>query len=125
MTNLVVLMGLLVAEPEITAADEGSKYAKFTLAVKREYKNKEGIYEADFVNISAKDRLAEIVAAMTHKGSRVEVIGCIRVSSYTDKNGIRRKAFEIRANKIQLLDKKGTEKEEIFPALEEEAIIPF
>lgn len=125
MTNLVVLMGFLVVDPEITSSEEGKKYAKFTIAVRREYKNKDGAYEADFINISAKDRLAEIVAEMTHKGSRVEIIGSIRVSSYTDKNGIRRKAFEIRANKIQLLDKKGAEQEEIFPVLEEEAIIPF
>lgn len=125
MTNIVIMMGILVSDPEVFTKTENKKYAKFTLAVRREYRNAEGNYESDFINVGVSDRLADVVGEMTHKGSKVEVIGSLRTSSYTDKNDIRRKAFEIRATRVQLLDKKCAELEEAFQAVPEDAEVPF
>lgn len=125
MTNIVIMMGILVGDPEIFIKAENKKYARFTLAVRREYKNAEGNYESDFINVGVTDRLADIVGEMTRKGSKVEVIGSLRTSSYTDKNDIRRKAFEIRATRVQLLDKKGAEPDEAFQPIPEDEEVPF
>jgi single-strand DNA-binding protein len=93
--NVVVLMGRLTKEPEIRSTTSGKSVASFTLAVDR---NRD---EADFINISAWDKTAELVQQYCHKGSQVTLIGRIQVRSYDAKDGSRRYVTDIVASNVQ------------------------
>ena len=45
--NKVELTGRLTADPELRYNDSGKAFTRFTLAVQRNYKNKDGEYDAD------------------------------------------------------------------------------
>ena len=51
--NLVVHKGRLVADPEMKVFEDGSKVCNFRLAVRRDFKNRDGEYESDFFNYAA------------------------------------------------------------------------
>lgn len=85
--NKVILMGRLVKDPDIKYYGEDNKASmKGTLAVNRNFKNKEGNYDADFINISAFGRSAEFIEKYFHKGSMMLVEGEWRTGSY-EKDG--------------------------------------
>ena len=57
--NHVSLIGRLARNVEVKNTQSGSQVARFSLAVRREYKNKAtGQYEADFINCTAWGRNA-------------------------------------------------------------------
>jgi single-strand DNA-binding protein len=47
--NTVVLVGRLTGNPEVTVTENGKHITKILLAVNRNYKNVDGIYETDFI----------------------------------------------------------------------------
>ena len=51
MLNQIILIGRLVADPELKVLDDGRKVADITLAVQRPFKNMEGQYDVDFIKI--------------------------------------------------------------------------
>lgn len=52
MHNLVLLIGRLVNEPELVKTETGKKVLTIRLAVQRNFKNPDGIYEADFLDVN-------------------------------------------------------------------------
>lgn len=102
--NSVVLIGRLAQDPELRyIAGTGMPVATFTLAVSREFTNKKGEREVDFIDIQAWNKQAETVANYLKKGNMVSVNGSIRVETYTDKEGNRRRSFRINANRVEFL----------------------
>ena len=102
--NSVVLVGRLAQDPELRyIAGTGMPVATFTLAVNREFTNKKGEREVDFIDIQAWNKQAETVANYLKKGNMVSVNGSIRVETYTDKEGNRRRSFKINANRVEFL----------------------
>ncbi len=108
MLNKVVLIGRLTRDPEIRYTAANTPVASFTLAVNRNFKNKEGGYDADFINITAWRRLAELISNTLQKGSLIAVTGRIQTSSYEAKDGTRRYTTDVVADEIAFLEKKGT-----------------
>ena len=102
--NSVVLVGRLAQDPELRyIAGTGMPVATFTLAVNREFTNKKGEREVDFIDIQAWNKQAETVANYLKKGNMVSVNGSIRVENYMDKNGNNRRSFRINANRVEFL----------------------
>ncbi|MCM1059780.1 MAG: single-stranded DNA-binding protein [Eubacterium sp.] len=100
MLNAVHLMGRLTADPEFHQT-ETYKASRFTLAVSRDYKNKEtGEREADFIRITAWGGLADFVCSYFKKGSLIAVSGNLRTRHYTDKDGNKRVATEVVASDV-------------------------
>ena len=52
MHNLVYLIGRLVSDPELKTTENNKEYTTITLAVQRNFKNQDGIYETDFIKCS-------------------------------------------------------------------------
>lgn len=50
MINHVVVVGRLTRKPELKFTSTGTKYTQFSVATQRNFKNKSGEYEADFIN---------------------------------------------------------------------------
>ena len=102
--NSVVLVGRLAQDPELRyIAGTGMPVATFTLAVSREFTDKNGERGVDFIDIQAWNKQAETVANYLKKGNMVSVNGSIRVETYTDKEGNRRRSFKINANRVEFL----------------------
>lgn len=73
--NKFCVMGRLVRDPEIKETENGNKIANITLAVDREYKDKEGKKITDFLNYSLWNKDAENIKNYSKKGSHVVLEG--------------------------------------------------
>lgn len=105
--NKVVLIGRLTKDPELKyTPGTGTAVATFTLAVDRRT-SKNGQKEADFINIVAWNKTAELVANYMKKGRQMGVSGRIQTRSYDAKDGTKRYITEVVADEIQFLDSKG------------------
>ena len=88
--NKVILLGRLTTDPEMKYTGEGDKklaIAKYTLAVDRGIKDKDGNKLTDFPRCTAFGKLGELAEKYLHKGDRVLVTGRIQTGSYKDKDG--------------------------------------
>ena len=108
MLNKIMLIGNLGKDPDFNVTPDGTPVAKFSLAVSRNTKNRNGerVKETDWFNIVAWRQLAEICEKYLHKGSKVYIEGRLSQRKYTDKEGIQRTAIEVVANDMQMLDSK-------------------
>ncbi len=107
MLNKVVLIGRLTKDPEVRYTNANTPVASFTLAVNRNFKNKDGNYDADFINIVAWRKLAELCSSSLHKGSLISITGRIQTSSFEGKDGTRRYTTDVLADEIVFLEKKS------------------
>ncbi len=95
MINNVVLMGRLVATPELRSTGTGVSVASFTIAVERAFAKAGEQRQADFIDCVAWRQTAEFITRYFQKGSMIAVTGNIQTRNYEDKNGNKRKAVEI------------------------------
>ncbi|TAM59809.1 single-stranded DNA-binding protein [bacterium] len=104
--NKFICVGRLTRDPELRALSSGANVAKFTVAVDRRGRgaNREN-READFFDVTAWDRLAETCNTYLKKGMLVLVEGRIQIRTYEDKDGVKRKAVDLIANDMQMLDR--------------------
>ena len=102
--NLVVHKGRLVADPEMKVFEDGSKVCNFRLAVRRDFKNRDGEYESDFFNYAAGGPSADFMEKYGRKGRMVLVQGALRSRPYTDKDGNKRTDISVRVNNIEFED---------------------
>lgn len=106
MLNTAILMGRLTADPELRHTANNIPVTSFTLAVNRNYVKQGAERQADFIDIVAWRSTAEFVSKYFHKGQLVAVQGSIQTRTYTDKEGINRKAFEIVADSVYFAEPK-------------------
>lgn len=108
--NQAVLIGRLTKEPELRyIPGSGTAVATFTLAVERDYKDKEGNKLTDFIPIEVIGKGAEFVANYITKGRLVALHGSIRVESYQTQSGEKRTFTKINTRAVQALDYKKQE----------------
>jgi single-strand DNA-binding protein len=103
--NRVVLVGNLTKDPEIRNTPDGTPVANLRLAVNRQWTNKQGEREADFFNIVAWRKLAELCGQYLGKGSSVAIDGRLQSRSWDAQDGQRRTTVEIVADNIQFLNR--------------------
>ena len=103
MLNNVSLVGRLTKDPEVKPVGE-NQVCNFTLAVNRDYKNKDGEIEADFIQCTAWGTPAKFIGSYVSKGQLVSVTGRIQSRTY-EKDGITRYITEVNVNSVQSLEK--------------------
>ena len=92
--NKVIMIGRLTKEVALNTT--GAKpVGKFTIAVNRDFKNKEGKYDADFINCVAFDKRAEVIAKHFSKGSQIALTGSWRTGSYDAQDGTKKYTNEL------------------------------
>ena len=106
MLNVVILMGRLVAAPELRQTPNGVSVCAFRIAVNRRY-SKDGEQQADFIDIVTWRQCAEFVSRYFSKGRMIIVEGSIQTRNYEDKNGNKRTAVEVVANNVQFGESKS------------------
>lgn len=109
MLNRVVLVGRLTKDPEFRTAQNGVSVATFTLAVNRNFKNKNGEQQADFINVVVFRQQAENVNNYLTKGNLAGVDGRIQSRSYENKEGQRVYVTEVLADSVQFLEPKNNQ----------------
>ena len=108
--NTVVLVGRLTGNPEVTVTENGKHITKILLAVNRNYKNVDGIYETDFVRCVLWNTIAEHTCEYCSKGDTVGIKGRIQTSSYT-KDDTREYITEVLVEKLSfVMSKKNPDK---------------
>ncbi|MBQ8576571.1 MAG: single-stranded DNA-binding protein [Clostridia bacterium] len=105
--NKVILMGNMVAEPELKQTPSGVAVCSFRIGVQRRFKDANGTYASDFINIVAWRQQAEFVARYFHKGSSIIVVGSIQSRDYTDQQGNKRYVTEVVADECSFGSAKG------------------
>ena len=106
MLNVAVLMGRLVADPELRHTANDISVTSFTLAVDRSYVKAGSDRQTDFIDIVAWRSTADFVCKYFRKGQLVAVQGSIQTRTYTDSQGNKRKAFEIVADNVHFAEPK-------------------
>ena len=115
MLNQVVLVGRLVKDPELKVTSNGKKTAVVTLAVPRNYKNPEGVYETDFLDCTLWTNVAENTTEYCQTGDMVGVKGRIQTRVIQNDDGTKKKKTEIIAEKVTFLAQSPSNKEEKKP----------
>ena len=105
MLNRVILMGRLTAEPDYRTTQSGVTMVRFTLAVERDY-SQQGERQTDFIDIIAWRNTADFVSRYFHKGQLVALQGTLQVRSYTDRDGNKRRAWEVVADQVYFAEPK-------------------
>lgn len=102
--NSVILMGRLTRDPEMRSTQSGKSITSFSIAVDR------GNEETDFFEITAWDKLAELIDKYLEKGRRVLVQGRLRQDTWDDKDsGKKRSKVGIVASDVTFLDSNSDE----------------
>ena len=105
MLNRIIIMGRLVADPELRTTPTGTPVATFRLAVDRDFKNKQtGERETDFINVVAWRQTAEFISRYFTKGRMAVVEGRLQIRPYTDRDGNKRTAAEVVAENFYFGD---------------------
>ena len=103
--NKVILIGNLTADPELRYTPSGTARTRFSIAVNRQYKDASGQLQEDvtFVPIVAWGSQAENCANYLSKGRSVAVEGRLRIDSFENAEGERKKVVEVVASSVQFL----------------------
>ena len=101
MLNHIVLMGRLTRDPELRHTGIGLAVASFTLAVDRDFNNREtGERETDFIDVVAWRSTADFVSKYFAKGRMAVVSGRLQIRNWTDKEGNKRRSAEVVADNV-------------------------
>lgn len=109
MLNKVMLIGNLGRDPDMSYTPAGKAVTKFSLAVSRRFKGADGERQesTQWFNVVAWEKLAETCNSYLTKGSKVYIEGRIGSREYTDKDGVKRTAWEVTATEMEMLTPKG------------------
>ena len=103
MYNKAIIMGRLTADPELRQTPSNISVTSFTVACDRAY-SKGAERQADFIDCVAWRGTAEFVCRYFQKGKPILVEGRLQVTNYTDKNGEKRRRYEVVADNVHFVD---------------------
>ncbi len=100
-------MGRLTADPELRTTQTGRSVSSFSIAVDRGYARAGEERQTDFINIVAWQQQAEFLCRYFRKGSMIALTGRLETRSYEDKNGNKRTAYEVIADRLSFCGSKA------------------
>lgn len=121
--NKVILIGNLTRDPELRQTPNGQSVCTFGIATNRQWITKDGQSHnlAEFHEVVAWARLAEICHQFLRKGKLVYLEGYLKTRSWDTPEGVRKFKTEIIIQDMVMLDKRkdSNEKEEDYIPAEE------
>jgi len=106
MLNSVILMGRLTEDPELKTTTNNVSVVSFTIAVERSYAKQGFERQTDFINVVAWRNTAEFISRYFRKGQLMAIQGSLQVRDYTDKEGNKRRVYEVVADNVHFADSK-------------------
>jgi single-strand DNA-binding protein len=110
MLNQAVLVGRIVADPELRETESGNKMTKITLAVPRSFKNADGNYDTDFISCVLWKGVAENTVEYCRKGDLVGIKGHIQTRTYEVEEE-KKYVTEVIAEKVTFLSSRKADEE--------------
>lgn len=109
--NTVIIAGNLTKDPVLRHTTNGTPVANFFIASNRRYKDNTGQWREDvcYVGVVAWYKLAESCAEYLRKGSAVLIDGELQSRNLRSADGVFRNVVEIKARRIQFLDRRTSE----------------
>ena len=118
MLNKVMLIGRLGQDPELRYAANGMPICKFSVATDEGYTDRDGQKQekTEWHRVVTFQKQAENCSNYLHKGSLVFVEGSLSTSKWTDQQGQTRYMTEVKASRVQFLERKGESTRQGMPA---------
>lgn len=107
--NKVMIIGRLGKDPEIRYSQSGTAVCNLSLATDESYTDREGnkVERTEWHRVTCFQRVAENCTNYLAKGSMVYVEGSLTTRKWQDQQGQDRYTTEIKADRVQFLDRKG------------------
>jgi len=105
--NKVILIGNMVADPELKTTPNSVNVCSFRIAVGRRYVKAGEQQQTDFIDIVAWRTQAEFVAKYFSKGKPILVCGSIQSRNWQDKEGNKRTTIEVIADEVSFVERKS------------------
>ena len=106
--NKAILIGNMVADPELRATPNGVNVCSFRIAVGRKFVKAGEQPQTDFLDVVAWRTTAEFVTKYFSKGKPILVCGSIQSRNWEDKDGNKRTTVEIIADEVSFVERKST-----------------
>ena len=109
MLNKVQIIGNLTRDVELRYSQSGVPVANMSIATNEKYTDRDGnkVEKTEWHRITAFQRVAENCANYLTKGSLIYVEGSLTTRKWQDQQGQDRYTTEIKAQRVQFLDRKG------------------
>ncbi len=106
--NDVKLVGRVTRDPDIKYTARGDAFLKLTLAINRNFKDKEGTWqeETTFVPLALWREAAQRCYENTHKGSPIYIEGRLRSHRWETEEKVQKTVLEVDVRRIQFLSRK-------------------
>jgi single-strand DNA-binding protein len=113
--NCVIIAGNLIKDPTFRKTHSDVPVTNFTIASNRKFKDSSGTIKEDvcFIGVVAWYKLAESCYENLRKGSAILVEGELQSRSWKNEEGFTRSTIEIKARRIQFLNRKDDSHHEV------------
>lgn len=85
--NVIAITGNLCKDLKLEYTKNNKEVLENTIAVQKGIKNKDGVYESDFIDFVVFEKKALYLSEYAKKGDKVEITGKLRVDNWRDDNG--------------------------------------
>lgn len=109
MLNSVNLQGRMVRPLDLKILGEDKQVGNFSLAVQRNFKNRDGGYDADFIDCTVWGKTAELIGNYFDKGDQIIIEGELRQETWEGDNGKRSK-LKVNVNGFQFVGANNSQK---------------
>lgn len=119
--NKIILMGRLTKDAEQRVTTGGTTITSFTVAVDRHNEKK----ETDFIPVLAFGKTGDTVKTYFPKGRMIALEGRLQIRQYEDKEGKKRTASEVVADRVYFCGDKaqGAESTKKEPTIDDFAVM--
>ncbi len=123
--NYIIVAGNLTKDPIFRETTNKTPVVNFSIASNRKYKDSTNQWQEDvcYVGIVAWNKLAESCRDKLKKGSAVLVDGELQSRNWKSDDGHSRSIVEIKARRIQFLNKRLVNSDNNGPVVEEEDLV--
>ena len=111
--NKFIGVGNLTKEGELRSTESGKIIYSNSLAMRNDFKNKDGGYDTEFINFSAWGTTAEYLKKYAKKGNKVLIEGRIATRSYDAQDGTKRYVTEVIVSNVELVSYKKDDEENV------------
>ena len=131
MLNQIAIQGRLTKTPELRHTQAGKPVASFSIACDRDFRDSNGNKATDFFDVVVWGQTGERCADWLSKGQLVTLTGRLQTRDWTDREGNKRKAFEIVAREVHFPPKERASEESYrqpepeFEELSDDGKLPF
>lgn len=99
--NKITLTGNIVRDADLKQTSSGEVWLSNAIAVRDEFKSKDGTYHSQFFDIVAFKGVAQYMSTYCKKGTKVLIEGRLVREDYQDKNGNTKQSYKINVNSVE------------------------